>query len=415
MVSPSPSLVITELKEKRKKRGISSSFLALYSYFLNTHYFNFFFFGISDFLLLRNRGFRFLRFWKLRDMGLQGQIIPYKNGEKEEDDDERAGKEISPFPPPPLHSKFAVVGYALTSKKIKSFLKPKLEGLARNKGILFVAIDQNRPLSDQGPFDIVLHKLTGKEWRQILEDYRRTHPEVTVLDPPDAIQHLHNRQSMLQCVADMNLSTSYGKVGIPKQIVIKKDASSIPGAVAKAGLMLPIVAKPLVADGSAKSHELSLAYDQQSLQKLEPPLVLQEFVNHGGVMFKVYIVGETIKVVRRFSLPDVCKRELSNIAGVFRFPRVSCAAASADNADLDPGVAELPPRPLLEKLARELCRRLGLRLFNLDIIREHGTRDRFYVIDINYFPGYGKMPEYEHIFTDFLLSLVQNQYKKKST
>ncbi|KAK6277677.1 hypothetical protein POUND7_018000 [Theobroma cacao] len=62
-----------------------------------------------------------------------------------------------------------VVGYALTSKKIKSFLQPKLEGLARNKGILFVAIDQNRPLSDQGPFDIVLHKLTGKEWRQILE------------------------------------------------------------------------------------------------------------------------------------------------------------------------------------------------------------------------------------------------------
>jgi len=63
------------------------------------------------------------------------------------------------------------------------------------------------------------------------------------------------------------------------------------------------------------------------------------FIVLGGVMFKVYIVGETIKVVRRFSLPDVCKRELSNIAGVFRFPRVSCAAASADNADLDPGVA----------------------------------------------------------------------------
>ena len=37
------------------------------------------------------------------------------------------------------------------------------------------------------------------------------------------------------------------------------------------------VAKPLV----AKSHELSLAYDEFSLQKLEPPLVLQEFINHG--------------------------------------------------------------------------------------------------------------------------------------
>lgn len=258
-------------------------------------------------------------------------------------------------------------------------------------------------------------QLTGKEWRQILEDYRRTHPEVTVLDPPDAIQHLHNRQSMLQCVADMNLSNSYGKVDVPRQLVIKKDAASIPDAVTKAGLMLPIVAKPLVADGSAKSHELSLAYDQPSLQKLEPPLVLQEFVNHGGVLFKVYIVGEAIKVVRRFSLPDVCKRELSRSEGVFRFPRVSCAAASADDADLDPGVAELPPQPLLEKLARELRRRLGLRLFNLDIIREHGSRDQFYVIDINYFPGYGKMPEYEHIFTDFLLSLGQSRYKERSS
>ncbi|KAK6130764.1 hypothetical protein DH2020_035494 [Rehmannia glutinosa] len=166
-------------------------------------------------------------------------------------------------------------------------------------------------------------------------DYWNAHPEVTVLDPPNAIQQVHNRQSMLQDVADLNLSDLYGKVGVPKQLVIKKDPSSIPGAVNKAGLRLPIVAKPLV----AKLHELSLAYDEFSLQKLEPPLVLQEFINHGGVLFKVYIVGEAIKVVRRFSLPDVSKRELSKNAGVYRFPRVSCASASADEADLDPCVA----------------------------------------------------------------------------
>ncbi|CAN0838772.1 Inositol-tetrakisphosphate 1-kinase 3 [Linum grandiflorum] len=293
-------------------------------------------------------------------MGLQEEIVPLQNVAVGATYDEHQVEEpvidVSPLGIAiPLQRKFVVVGYALTSKKIKSFLQPKLERLARNKGILFVAIDQSKPLSDQGPFDIVLHKLTGREWRQILEDYRRSHPEVTVLDPPDAIQHLHNRQSMLQCVADMNLCSSYGKVDVPRQLVIKKDASSIPDAVAKAGLMLPIVAKPLVADGSAKSHELSLAYDQYSLRKLEPPLVLQEFINH-----------------------------------------------------------ELPPRLLLEKLGKELRRRLGLRLFNLDIIREHGTRDQFYVIDINYFPGYGKVPEYEHIFTDFLLGLAESKYKKKS-
>lgn len=44
----------------------------------------------------------------------------------------------------------------------------------------------------------------------IFQDYRQSHPEVTVLDPPDAIQHLRNRQYMLQAVADMNLCDSYG-------------------------------------------------------------------------------------------------------------------------------------------------------------------------------------------------------------
>lgn len=59
----------------------------------------------------------------------------------------------------------------------------------------------------------------------------------------------------------------------------------------------------------------------------------------GGILFKVFIVGESIKVVRRFSLPDVTKSNLSETSGVFCFPRVSCAAASADDVDLDPSVA----------------------------------------------------------------------------
>ncbi|KAM2947849.1 hypothetical protein FF1_034936 [Malus domestica] len=346
-------------------------------------------------------------------MRLNGEVLSCNGGRAAEEESGENERELHSIvsvgisQPPKL-----VVGYALTSKKKKSFLQPKFVGLARNKGIFFIAIDVNKPLSDQGPFDVVLHKLSGKEWSEVIEDYRQQHPEVTVLDPPNSVKNLYNRQSMLQEVADLNLSDCHGKVGVPKQLIVTKDPSSIPNEVDKAGLKLPLVVKPLLVDGSAKSHELFLAYDQCSLSELEPPLVLQEFVNHGGVLFKVYIVGEAIKVVRRFSLPNITKRELEKLAGVFRFPRVSCAAASADDADLDPGVAELPQRPLLENLARELRQRLGLRLFNVDMIREHGTKDVFYVIDINYFPGYGKMPDYEHIFTDFLLGLVQSKHKR---
>lgn len=305
-----------------------------------------------------------------------------------------------------------VVGYALTSKKKKSFLKPKFIRFARNKGIQFVPIDLRRPLSEQGPFNIILHKLEGKDWSQVIEDYQRLHPEVTVVDPPDAIQHLRNRQSMLEVVADLKLPDSYGKVCTPRQLVISNDLTSVPDEVAKAGLTVPLVVKPLVVDGSLKAHELFLAYDHISLSELEAPMVLQEFINHSGVLFKVFVVGESIKVVRRFSLPDVTESDLSRTSGVFCFPRVSCAESSADDVDLDPAVAEHPPRPLLEVLARELHHRLGLRLYNIDMIRKKGAKDLYYVIDINYFPGYGKMPEYEHIFTDFLLNLAQSKCKQ---
>ncbi|KAJ6345694.1 hypothetical protein OIU78_008368 [Salix suchowensis] len=284
----------------------------------------------------------------------------------------------------------------------------------KNKGILFVAIDLNRPLLDQGPFDVVLHKLLGKDWCGTIEDYRKENPEVAILDPPDAIEHLLNRQSMLNDVTDLNLSDCHGKVCVPRQMVINNDPSSIPHEVTRAGLKLPLVAKPLVVDGTAKSHELFLAYDQFSLSELEPPLVLQEFVNHGGVLFKIYIVGEAIKVVRRFSLPNVTKQEVSKVEGVFRFPRVSSAAASADDADLDPSVAELPPPPLLEKLARELRHRLVDPCFSSFLFTYIFTLLSSVVGEALCISGYGKMPDYEHVFTDFLLSLMRSKDKNRA-
>ncbi|WCJ22133.1 Inositol-tetrakisphosphate 1-kinase 3 [Euphorbia peplus] len=106
-------------------------------------------------------------------------------------------------------------------------------------------------------------------------------------------------------------------------------------------------------------------------------------VNHD----MIYIVGEATTVVRHFSLPNVTKCELAKEAGVFRFPRVSSVAASVDDAYLDSAIGKFPPRILPKRLAKKLRARLGLQLFNIDMIQEHGTKDVFYVIDINYFPG----------------------------
>lgn len=302
------------------------------------------------------------------------------------------------------------VGYALTSKKTQSFMQPALIAHARSKGIVFVAVERNRQLVEQGPFDVILHKLTTESWNQQLKAYSLKYPTAIILDPPEAIRKVYNRQSMLQEVAALKFMSARGKVGVPEQLVVDGDSTHISEKVARAGLKFPLVAKPKYIDGTASSHALSLAFNNASLSELKPPLVLQEFINHGGVLFKVYIIGHIIKVVRRFSLPDVCENETSR-KGVIPFPRVSCAAASADGADLDPIVREAPPKEMLESLSRDLRRRLGLNLFNLDMIREGGKGNNFYVIDINYFPGYGKMPDYENVFTEYLCSLSERKRK----
>jgi inositol-1,3,4-trisphosphate 5/6-kinase/inositol-tetrakisphosphate 1-kinase len=110
-------------------------------------------------------------------MRFEGEnMVPYKGEEQEEEEDQVVVNETTPFQfQQPLflqQQQKLVVGYALTSKKKKSFLQPKLELLARRKGIFFVAIDLNRPLSEQGPFDVVLHKLLGKEWEEVIEVWK---------------------------------------------------------------------------------------------------------------------------------------------------------------------------------------------------------------------------------------------------
>jgi inositol-1,3,4-trisphosphate 5/6-kinase/inositol-tetrakisphosphate 1-kinase len=71
----------------------------------------------------------------------------------------------------------------------------------------------------------------------------------------------------------------------------------------------------------------------------------------------------------------------------------------------------------------------------MDIIREAGSQNHYYVIDINYFPGFycphrmwksknvciptfsilvagfGKMPDFEYVFIDFLLKLSRRTDK----
>lgn len=58
---------------------------------------------------------------------------------------------------------------------------------------------------------------------------------------------------------------------------------------------------------------------------------------------------------------------------------------------------------------------MGLRLFNFDLIRDgRDGNGRYLVIDINYFPGYAKMPSYESVMVDFFRDVVDERRNKTS-
>ncbi|KAG5228689.1 inositol-tetrakisphosphate kinase [Salix suchowensis] len=286
-----------------------------------------------------------------------------------------------------------VVGYALLPKKQQSFIQDSLLSLCKSKGVDLVKIDQERRLTDQGPFDCVLHKLDGEHWRKQLEEFQTQNPNSTIIDSPASIERLHNRISMLQVVSELKIESETDTFGIPKQIVIY-DKETLFDQQSWEFLKYPVVAKPLIADGSAKSHKMALVFNHEGLNKLKPPIVLQEFVNHGGVIFKVYVVGEFVKCVKRKSLPDVSEEKLESLEGSCRFLN-----------GLEDTV--LPPQSFITDIARGLRRGLKLNLFNFDVIRDARIGNRYLVIDINYFPGYAKMPGYETALTDFFCDLVR--------
>lgn len=67
-------------------------------------------------------------------------------------------------------------------------------------------------------------------------------------------------------------------------------------ALTAAGLTPPLLCKPLWTDGRDGSHTLAVLHDLEALGRLlrgqvcsefKPPLVVQQFVEHGGVLFKV--------------------------------------------------------------------------------------------------------------------------------
>ena len=108
---------------------------------------------------------------------------------------------------------------------------------------------------------------------------------------------------MLDVVTSMKIPQGNQTFRVPNERVLE-ELENLVDSIEEIGFKFLFIAKPVSVDGSAKSKEMFLVFNENGLKKLKlkKPFVMQEFVNHGRVIFKVYVVGDHIKCVKRKSL-----------------------------------------------------------------------------------------------------------------
>ncbi|KAL2921451.1 Inositol-tetrakisphosphate 1-kinase 1, partial [Bienertia sinuspersici] len=294
--------------------------------------------------------------------------------------------------------------------KVESFILPSLFSHAKEHAIDLIPINLEQPLIQQGPFHCIIHKIYSDEWNNQLLEFNSKYPSIPIIDSPTAIQRLRNRISMLDFINNLKIpsSTNSGKpmpsFGIPKQIMLNQQE----------------------VDGSLKSHQMLMVFSSNGLQKVKQqqiPVIVQEFVNHGGILFKVYVAGNHVKCVQRKSLPDfvVSDHPFFQLQdGVVPFSQISNLPTEITEKQQQQQKIdhiEMPSLEFVQHLSSALRQETQLNLFNYDLIRDTSelNYDRYLIIDINYFPGYSKLPGFEEMLTDFFWDVVHHDTNTQNT
>ncbi|CAN4089346.1 unnamed protein product [Withania somnifera] len=304
------------------------------------------------------------------------------------------------------------IGYALAPRSVSSFIQDSLLAYANQHGVDLIQIHLDKPLVEQGPFDSVFHKLYDTEWRKQLEEFSIKNPNAIIVDPIESIEKLHNRVSMLDPVSLLKIEN----LTTPMQTLVDSK-ESLQDAVGNQGMRFPLIAKALLANATADAHHMFLVLNKDGLSGIKTPIILQEFVNHGGVIFKVYVAGDHVKCVKRRSLPDITDEKLENSENLIPFSLISYFAESEQSDESLAKLmeaAEMPPASFINEVSKQLRQALNLHLFNFDMIRDSRAENRYLVIDINYFPGYAKVLEYETMLTPCFLDIAHQKRSREN-
>ncbi|KAM7451473.1 Inositol-tetrakisphosphate 1-kinase [Porites harrisoni] len=322
------------------------------------------------------------------------------------------------------------VGFLVSQRKMRKSIFDTFALLCEKTGIDLVEVDMDRPLEEQGPFDLIIQKLTDYMAAAIdgsqdamktlkrLEIYIKDHPEVIVIDPMESVSKLFDRTTSYRIMKECEILEEGVRVFIPNFVQIDAmDHKENLRKIENAGVSYPMVCKTVIGHGSESCHEMAVIFNEEGLKDLMPPCVVQQFVNHNAVLFKVFVAGNKHYIVKRPSIKNFYSTDAKDRKTIFfsshdvSKPDSGSYLSELDEYDSEPNVSA-PDESLVLKLVRKLRPKLNLTMFGVDIIVEKGTGHHV-VIDINYFPGYEGAPSFPLDFAKYVHELLDKSQEKE--
>jgi inositol-1,3,4-trisphosphate 5/6-kinase / inositol-tetrakisphosphate 1-kinase len=188
-------------------------------------------------------------------------------------------------------------------------------------------------------------------------------------------------------------------------------------------------------------HESSLEHVQDS------PCLLQEYANHDAVLFKVYVLGNNVRVYQRPSLPNLPPLDFTeekpaqspsyvDFDSQRPYPRLSAFGVKEDNNSARPYLSSIArcssSSPSLTVTAEEvqpivdtLKKAFGLELFGFDILitsrdenegrqgEDRVSERQMLVVDVNYFPSYKEVDNFPSLLAQYLTQRAIDSRRQK--
>jgi len=326
------------------------------------------------------------------------------------------------------------IGYVFTEKKIKHQGIQQFIDYSRERNFDINPINLTIPIESQGPYDCIIHKITDliakaengdeevKKQVDNFKNYVNNNPNLPVVDPLDVVCKLMDRitaNDLLEKVRTMENENGKILFKLPDYTIkpLYKDQLK--------DIHFPIMCKRINACSSKIAHEMALI---PSLDKVDEAreimsantknkdekYIIQQFVNHDGILFKIYVYDNNFKVIIRPSLKNVDTQDVVFFDSQ-KIPKEFKEQTSTDEGVPPPNTfGNLISNDVIEKkkllldenkiteITKDLSECLSLTLYGYDVIIDSKTND-YYIVDVNYFPAFAGVKDFNEVLYNAIM------------